>query len=323
MMYNKLQFPHPPLLKKFFLFALVAVLALTGCSSSELDLDSLFASVIRLEEFEGEVYIETDEGVFLNPEVGMKLQSGYKVHTKESALAYVSLDDSKAIQLDALTSVEVIDDGKNLQLTLTNGQLFFNVSEPLNEDETMNIQTSNMITGIRGTAGYVSSYDENGVIHSETTLLTGKVSIQAFADDGSLLPENTLEPGHTAVYDYNDTQDKVTIMATPKSSIPSFVKSAVEKDDDLQDEVGDFDDFDDDSDDNFDDDANDVSDDDASDNFDDDSTDDFDDDSNNVSNNNQQGTSGDDANDNFDDNSDSDLDSDSDDEGGDDSDDND
>ncbi len=293
---------------KISLILTLTLIFLTGCSSGT-GLDNLFADIIRLEEFTGEVFIETDDGVFLNPNEEMKLQSGYQIHTKEDSSAFFSLDDTKSIKLDSLSSVEIQDDGKNLLLTLNEGELFFNVTEPLKDDETMNIQTSNMITGIRGTSGYVSAHEENGTLNSTTTLLTGKVSIHAIDEDGSLLNENILLPGQTAFYDTDDLEDKVTISNTSKGSIPDFVKSAIDDDDDLKDEIGDFDDFDDD-DDNDNNDDNDDDDDDNNDDNDNDNDDDNDNDNDDDDNddNSYDANNSDDINDSDNDDDASDVD---------------
>lgn len=47
-----------------------------------------------------------------------------------------------------------------LELYVRSGSLFFDVTEPLEEDESMDIRTSTMAVGIRGTSGWVEVEDE-------------------------------------------------------------------------------------------------------------------------------------------------------------------
>lgn len=49
--------------------------------------------------------------------------------------------------------------GDALDLLAHSGNLFFNVTEPLAKDETMNICTATMVAGIRGTSGWVEAVD--------------------------------------------------------------------------------------------------------------------------------------------------------------------
>lgn len=48
-------------------------------------------------------------------------------------------------------AIQIEKSGKNLEIVVDRGGLFFNITEPLAEDETMNIRTSGMMVGIRGT----------------------------------------------------------------------------------------------------------------------------------------------------------------------------
>ena len=69
-------------------------------------------------------------------------------------------------------------DGKKLELVVNSGGLFFNVTKPLEDDESMDIRTSTTICGIRGTCGWVEA-------HGDTTyvgLFDGKVECTVTAD---------------------------------------------------------------------------------------------------------------------------------------------
>ncbi len=198
------------------------------------------ADVMRLMEFDGEVTVTDNEGDDITPTEGIRLHSGYTVATAESSHAYISLDDSKAIKLDEMSVSLIEDKDKQLLITLESGELFFNVTKPLEEDETMQIQTSNMMTGIRGTSGYVTSHIVDNSNVSSTTILTGKVVVSSLDDEQPT--ETALESGNTAVYD--DREEQIDIAETKESDVPKFVKNAIEDDDDLREELEESDDFD-------------------------------------------------------------------------------
>ena len=59
--------------------------------------------------------------------------------------------------MDADSQAEIQKNGKDLEILVNTGSVFFHVTEPLEEDETMTIRTSSMMVGIRGTCGWVTS----------------------------------------------------------------------------------------------------------------------------------------------------------------------
>ncbi len=276
-------------------FALVFT---TACSSENVDNEEITtatADIMRLEKVEGDVVIKNSDGENIEPFVGMKLQSGYEVITGEESYAYISLDDSKAIKLDTSSASSIENDGKDLLITLTSGGLFFNVSQPLAEDETMNIKTSNMITGIRGTSGYIRAYEENGEILSTSSLITGTVGVHVLNEDGDKDGHGVIiVAGEEAVL--NQTEEVLNVSEINSSEIPHFVKEAIDGDDDLQDEIEENDDFD----------LDDLVDDDKDDDFsdDDDDDNDLDDDSDDNDDLNDDTDDLDDVDDNQDDNDD-------------------
>ncbi len=111
-------------------------------------------TTLRLEKTEGTVTVESASGKSLSLRNGMRLYSGTKIKTSEGSYAYISLDSGKAVKLDASSESEVRKSGKKLELNLLSGELFFDVTVPLEKDESLNIRTSTMVTGVRGTSGY-------------------------------------------------------------------------------------------------------------------------------------------------------------------------
>ncbi|MGN1349680.1 MAG: FecR domain-containing protein, partial [Anaerovoracaceae bacterium] len=134
------------------------------------------ASSIRLEQTQGSVTVKNSAGKELKASSGSRLNSGSSVSTAKASYAYMSLDSSKAAKLDASSKASVRKSGSKLELRSEKGSLMFNVSSPLKSSENMNIRTSSMVAGVRGTAGWVFNPDANtSVIY----LLEGALDVSA------------------------------------------------------------------------------------------------------------------------------------------------
>ena len=120
------------------------------------------ATTMRLLRVEGTVTIEDSTGAAKPVIDNIRFQSGDALNTGSDGLASVGLDDTKIVTLENDSRVEFNKSGKQIELNLTKGALFFEVTEKLADDETYEIKTSNMTVGIRGTSGYVY-YSESGL----------------------------------------------------------------------------------------------------------------------------------------------------------------
>ena len=92
--------------------------------------------------------------------------------SSSASFAWINLDDVKLAKLDEKSEIAIQKEDKRLELEVKSGSLFFNVTQPLEDDETMNIRTSSMVVGIRGTCGWVEVPDAS---HMNVYLLEGKV----------------------------------------------------------------------------------------------------------------------------------------------------
>ncbi len=202
----------------------------SNISSATSLVENASADLMWLEKFEGTVEIFDNDNNKIDAVEGMKLLSGYEIKTLDNSYAYINLDDSKAIKLDTKTSAKITNENKALLITLNEGALFFNVSEKLSDDETMDIKTSNLITGIRGTAGIVSV--------NSTIILEGEVIVTDFNQDDKMLEDNRLSAGKIANYDEND-DDNVIINNISETEIPEFVKDEIDDDDELRQKIDD------------------------------------------------------------------------------------
>lgn len=163
------------------------------------------ATSMRLLRVEGTVNIETANGGTKPVLDNIRFQSGDALNTGADGLASVGLDDTKIITLQNDSRAEFTKQGKHLELKLTKGAVFFNVTEKLQPDETFEIKTSTMTAGIRGTSGYVY-YDDSG--RDALIITDGSVEISATNPVTGETKTAKVEGGQGAtVYLYSDREE--------------------------------------------------------------------------------------------------------------------
>ena len=133
--------------------------------------ESYSANVMRLLNYEGEVHILDADGSNRFIMENARFNSGETMLTGEASSASVSLDSSKIVTLDAVTKVEFVKDAGQLQMNLKTGTLFLDVQKKLDENESLDIQTTTMTVGIRGTIVYVSEAAPTDGISGTSTQL--------------------------------------------------------------------------------------------------------------------------------------------------------
>ena len=145
--------------KQRFLATLLAALMLCLAALPASAATSAKATTMRLSKYTGTVNVTNSSGRTLSKRNNMLLYNGYQVETKAKSYAWINLDDTKLAKLDAVSKAEVRKSGKKLEVLLKSGNIFFNVTEPLDDDETLSVRTSTIIVGIRGTSGFIRVID--------------------------------------------------------------------------------------------------------------------------------------------------------------------
>ncbi|MCR5615240.1 MAG: InlB B-repeat-containing protein [Saccharofermentans sp.] len=183
------------------------------------------ATTMRLLRVEGTVNIEDSTGEIKPVIDNIRFESGDALSTGSDGLASVGLDDTKIVTLENDSRVEFTKQGKQLELNLTQGALFFEVTEKLADDETYEIKTSNMTVGIRGTSGYVY-YSESGL---QSLIITdGVVKVTGYnpkTQETKVVEVRGGESVTTYLYD-ESTEDRDSIefeiKEVPVSELPEF-----------------------------------------------------------------------------------------------------
>ena len=117
------------------------------------------ATTMHLKRTEGTVVVLDDAGKDVPLLENLGLYSGYGVDTESESYAWIDLDDVKLTKMDQESEIAIQKEGKALDIEVISGSLLFNVTQPLEDDETMDIRTSTMLIGIRGTCGWVEDRD--------------------------------------------------------------------------------------------------------------------------------------------------------------------
>lgn len=193
-------------MKKFVSLALTALCLLallTGCTK---------ATSMHLRRTEGTVTVQDEDAEPVTVKEDLSLYGGYEVDTLTESYAWVDLDAVKLTKLDENTQVEIHRNGAHLELVVLSGSLFFQVTQPLEEEESLTVRTSDMLVGIRGTCGWVSC-DETG---SLAALLEGVVTCQGTAGG-----EVRLEAGQKAVLARGGAD--FTVSPLRRQDLPAFI----------------------------------------------------------------------------------------------------
>ena len=207
--------------KRILALTLALSLLLTACGGGA------SATTMRLKKTDGTVGVSDDEGKDVTPRDDLGLYSGYGVDTQTESYAWISLDEAKLTKLDQDSEIAITKEGKYLEIDVKSGSLFFNVTQPLADDESMNIRTSTMALGIRGTCGWVVS---NGKRGAQVFLLEGTVEAKA-TDTGETVQVTAGNMAEVTVNESGETE--ITVYPFAEEYIPPFVLTELENDDAL------------------------------------------------------------------------------------------
>ena len=143
------------MMKRLLSSGLVAALIISMLSFSACGKDEMTAIAMRLFYAEGTVGLTDEAGSDKSLVENMNFYTGYHLKTGNDGQAKVSLDETRLITLASDSLLGFEKKGEAMKLSLEEGELFFNVEEKLPESASLEIETSTMVVGIRGTSGIV------------------------------------------------------------------------------------------------------------------------------------------------------------------------
>ena len=194
------------------------------------------ATTMRLLRVEGAVNIEDANGTTKPIQENVRFKSGDALNTGTDGLASVGLDNTKVITLQNDSRAEFRKKRKQLELKLTKGAVFFNVTEKLKADEKFEIKTSTMTAGIRGTSGMVY-YDAADGGREALLITDGSVEVSATNPETGETKSTLVEAGQTVkVYLFFDrAKDSVAfeLSNVTEATLPKFAAARITENDAL------------------------------------------------------------------------------------------
>ena len=222
--------------KILILCALAAVIVASAVVCVMLVRSKYLATTMRLLRIEGTVSLEDASGSIKPALNNLRFQSGDALSTGSDGLASVGLDNSKIITLQNDSRAEFVKNKKHLQLKLTKGALFFNVTEKLKADETFEIKTSTMTAGIRGTSGMIY-FDADDGGRESLVITDGVVEVSATNPETGETKTARVEAGQQIkVYLYSDrVEDTVEFYLSDISEedLSEFILTRIAENDEL------------------------------------------------------------------------------------------
>lgn len=204
--------------------ALLALAVVLSCVPPGLAVSDT-AATMRLTKTEGTVSVSNSSGKNISVIKNMRLHNGYQLESEEESYAWVDLDSAKLVKLDAVSQASIRKSGKKLEILLDSGNLFLNVSQPLEDDESLNIRTSTIVVGIRGTSAIVEVQDKSTV---RVIMLEGRSELSVTDPVTGQVKTETVAGGESAtcvVYPQDRAGDKCEIIRgkTKEEDVRGFV----------------------------------------------------------------------------------------------------
>ncbi len=141
--------------KRIIAIIIAAVLLVAAVIGFFIYNSAITAVTMRIQRLVGTVNLYNEEGNEQSLREKMRLGAGQTVTTAGESLIMVSLDDTKLMTMEETSKAEIKTRGKKLLFNLLEGNLFFNVTEKLADNESFDVNTTTMVCGIRGTSAYV------------------------------------------------------------------------------------------------------------------------------------------------------------------------
>ena len=141
------------------MFIYLAVLVFAHSAGSNVSAESYSAYTMRLLRYEGNVEIQNEAGESRFVMENVRFESGEAMSTGEESLASVGLDEGRIVTVDEESKVKFDQNGDEMELSLSEGQMLLDVENHLDENERLDIQTSTMMVGIRGTIVLAADYE--------------------------------------------------------------------------------------------------------------------------------------------------------------------
>ena len=207
---------------------LLALLPMCGALAE----DEYAAQSMRLLHYEGEVEILDANGKPRFVMENARFKSGEAMRTGEASTASVSLDATKIVTMDQQSLLEFVKQGNHMLLTLKEGTLLLDVQKKLDENESLDVETSTLTVGIRGTMIVLSEQRKEDMTIAKLSVLSGVTQV-TYIDEGGARQSFQLPSGSTALLtdkNGNGHADALPVIRkTEKQDVEGFVDQQLRK----------------------------------------------------------------------------------------------
>ena len=192
--------------------------------------------VIRLERFTGKISIVSGTGKEQTANAKMRIFDGYTVITSANSNAYLSLDNTKSVKLDQNTKINVLKKDKVNEIQVVSGSIFFSVTEKLKDDETLNVVTSTMSMGIRGTTGMMSvnKTGSRGQLYSGRVIVKDTLGVEKEVSAGEEVKSSTPKEEASS---QKESNLEVAKISTTGEDIPSFALNEINNNEEVKSQI--------------------------------------------------------------------------------------
>ncbi|MCI8524674.1 MAG: hypothetical protein HFF17_01870 [Oscillospiraceae bacterium] len=193
------------------------------------DSSGLEAASMHLRRTQGGVRVSDAQGRNVRPRDDLGLYSDYQVATQDESYAWIDLDRVKLTKLDQTSEICIQQEGRHLEIDVQRGSLFFNITEPLADDETLDIRASTLLVGIRGTCGWVEVPDSERM---DVYLLEGAAEVSVTDTRGRVTTAQVRggEVAHLALNRRDQDDTPITLDAFTAAQVPAFALEEVRED---------------------------------------------------------------------------------------------
>ena len=214
------------LLMVFCLTCAMFVPGVFGTAAFSEDYD---AATMRLLRYEGTIRIYDAAGEPRFIMENARFNNGEAMETDTASTASVSLDNTKIVTLDEESRVAFAQEDSHLRLTLEEGTMLLDVQKKLGENETLNIETSTMTVGIRGTIVFVSTEPQDGgpATVDRLGVLEGTAQL-SFQEESGVKRVLDVPAGQVATLRSTDENGiDITVAEMTKEDIQGFVEEQI------------------------------------------------------------------------------------------------
>ena len=169
----------------------------------------------------------------------MDLEPGSRITTGDDSLVTLILDKTKIFTLEANSNARIEGTSKNLEIVMSEGSFYFNVTEKLAKDETFDVRIGNIVMKVRGTSVY-GGKDAAG--HSVFAVTDGTGYLESRNEATGEETSCIVDSGDMITIYLDDESEGATLLSVTtaqlkEEDLPAMVLDAIRKDKELQERI--------------------------------------------------------------------------------------